>query len=91
MTRKKQKHLLNVYSGERLVGTLTEQPTGALSFVYDDHWLETGYPISQSLPLTTSAYTGSEPRRFFDNLLPDNDEPVFPLYSINLFDHLLPF
>ncbi len=45
------------------------------SFVYDDIWIEHGYPLSLSLPFTADnqSYQGTIVTNFFDNLLPDSD------------------
>src|SRR3546814_16801948 len=53
MARRRQHALLLVYLNNRLVGHLAKEPSGALSFRYDDIWLgwEQAFPVSLSLPL----------------------------------------
>src|SRR3546814_9139805 len=53
MARRRQHALLLVYLNNRLVGHLAKEPSGAISFRYDDIWLgwEQAFPVSLSLPL----------------------------------------
>lgn len=76
MGRKRSYIPLNVYMGERLVGGLTREKSGAVSFAYDQTWLDWQYtmPISLSLPLRTQRYIGAVVIAMFENLLPDNVE-----------------
>ncbi len=72
----KTNQTLNLLMNGLLVGTLTKQTAGGLSFRYDQQWLQQARarPISLSLPLVDQAYTGDVVYNFFDNLLPDNPQ-----------------
>ena len=74
MPRKKQTHTLNVYLHTELVGKLEKAPNGAIQFEYAKEWIEKGYAISLSLPLSKKAFKGAEVSFYFDNLLPDNEK-----------------
>lgn len=76
MGRKRSYIPLNVFVGTRLVGQLVRASTGAVSFAYDQSWLdwEHSFPISLSLPLRTDRYIGPPVIAYFENLLPDNDQ-----------------
>ncbi|WP_026480538.1 type II toxin-antitoxin system HipA family toxin [Ahrensia sp. 13_GOM-1096m] len=65
---------LRVYLNARLVGYLTKEPSGAVSFRYDQDWLDlkNALPISLSLPLREDAYSGEAVMAVFENLLPDS-------------------
>jgi serine/threonine-protein kinase HipA len=66
---------LSVFLNSRLVGRLSRDIPGAISFQYDRSWLEWEFvmPVSLSLPLREQAYAGAPVVAVFDNLLPDND------------------
>ena len=74
MGRRLQAKELYVYIDDQQVGTLTRLASGELTFQYADTWLswEFAHPISLSLPLTESCYSGEVIYNFFDNLLPDS-------------------
>lgn len=74
MGRKKQTKHLKAYLNGMLVGTLKKETSGLTTFQYDLNWLEEGIAISNSLPLQEDEYRGEVVTRYFDNLLPDNDE-----------------
>ncbi len=76
MNKTKSSHILDVYLEDRLIGELTELPTGAIEFKYSQKWLNDAhrFPVSYSLPLTEKLYAGAEVRNFFNNLLPDNEK-----------------
>ena len=66
--------VLNVWSGQRLVGRLRRDSFGHISFRYDPDWPSTGgCAISQTLPLGPEEFTAEEgvAHRFFANLLPE--------------------
>ena len=67
---------LNVLMNGFVIGKLTKHTSGALTFRYEQSWLqETGArPISLSLPLLEQEYKGDMVYNFFDNLLPDNHQ-----------------
>jgi len=67
---------LNVFLNSRLVGQLRRETSGAISFRYDQSWLEWNFvlPVSLSLPLREQPYSGAPVIAVFDNLLPDNDD-----------------
>jgi serine/threonine-protein kinase HipA len=73
MVKSTQQTLL-IFMNGRLIGQLTKHSAGALSFRYDDRWLQQpgARPLSLSLPLVDQTYTGDLVYHFFDNLLPDN-------------------
>lgn len=74
MGRRRAHPPLNIFINNRLAGRLLKQSSGAIEFRYDQSWLdwEHGFPISLSLPLRESPYTGDSVIAVFDNLLPDN-------------------
>ncbi|MFO6448216.1 type II toxin-antitoxin system HipA family toxin [Erythrobacter sp. NE805] len=74
MPRRKTHAPLNVLINNRLVGRLEKQANGAVSFTYDQSWLDwaPAFAISLSLPLREAAYSGAAVVAVFDNLLPDN-------------------
>jgi serine/threonine-protein kinase HipA len=74
MSRRRTHTPLNVLINNRLAGRLLKQVSGAIAFHYDESWLgwEHGFPISLSLPLRETPYTGEAVMAVFDNLLPDN-------------------
>ncbi len=75
MTRKRTHTPLDVFLNGRLVGRLTKDPGGAISFLYNETWLawENAMPVSLSLPLREDRYAGGAVTAVFDNLLPDNE------------------
>lgn len=75
MPRRPQHAPLRVYLNNRLVGHLNKEPSGAISFLYDESWLnwERAFPVSLSLALREDAYRGQVVSAVFDNLLPDSD------------------
>jgi serine/threonine-protein kinase HipA len=74
MGRRRTFEPLKVLINGRAVGTLAREPSGAVSFLYDESWLawEHQFPISLSLPLRPTSYRGDAVTAVFDNLLPDN-------------------
>ncbi len=76
MGRKPSGKRLNVFMNSRLVGVLTSEKSGALSFEYDADWLgwEHAMPISRSVPLREDTYVGGPIFYVLDNLLPDSVE-----------------
>lgn len=75
MAKRKSRIPLNVFLNGRLVGRLSRQSNGAISFQYDQAWLdwEGAIPVSLSMPLRETVFTGDTVIAVFDNLLPDND------------------
>ena len=71
---KKKTNTLNIFLNTILVGKLTKASNGEISFNYDNDWIVNGFEISRSLPLQEQAYRGEVVSRYFDNLLPDNEE-----------------
>jgi serine/threonine-protein kinase HipA len=63
-----------VLLNNRLVGRLTKESSGAISFDYDQSWLdwENAIPVSLSMPLREGAYRGGQVTAVFENLLPDS-------------------
>lgn len=66
---------LRVYLNNRIVGRLIKEPSGAISFRYDDDWLTRrgAFGVSLSLPLREAAFRGEPVNAVFENLLPDSD------------------
>lgn len=66
---------LRVLLNNRLVGHLRKAADGAISFHYDQSWLdwEHARPISLSMPLREDSFRGGTVAAVFDNLLPDSD------------------
>jgi serine/threonine-protein kinase HipA len=75
MSRRHTHAPLRVYLNNRLVGHLTKEPGGAVSFRYDESWLswESAIPVSLSLPIREDAYHGAPVIAVFENLLPDSE------------------
>ena len=64
---------LNVWYETRLVGHLWRDSRDRLGFVYDSKWVESGFPLSRSLPLQEGDFdpdTGIA-HAWFSNLLPE--------------------
>lgn len=74
MGRKKKAKGLNVFLNGANVGHLKKETSGLISFKYSEEWVQEGFAISQSLPIKEQEYKGEIVSRYFDNLLPDNDE-----------------
>jgi len=74
MPRKRQHTPLRVLLNNRLVGLLSKESGGGVSFRYDEGWLAGGpsIPVSLSMPLREDAYHGAIVSAFFENLLPDS-------------------
>jgi HipA-like protein len=72
MARRKTHAPLNVLINGRLVGQLRKEASGAVSFQYDQSWLDwsPAFAISLSLPMREAAYSGAPVVAVFDNLLP---------------------
>ena len=75
MARRRQYAPLRVYLNNRLVGRLLKEPSGAISFQYDESWLgwRQAFPVSLSIPLREDAYRGEPVAAVFENLLPDSE------------------
>jgi len=75
MARRRQHAPLLVYLNNRLVGHLTKESSGAISFRYDESWLgwDQAFPASLSLPLREDPYRGEPVVAVFENLLPDSE------------------
>ncbi len=64
-------HSLDVHLNKQLVATLTiDGKEDRYSFVYENTWIEEGYPISPHLPFHTVISSASI-KRFLQNLLPE--------------------
>mgnify|MGYP000039707971 FL=1 len=75
MGRARKSERLTVALNGRQIGVLERSTNGAISFIYDQAWLDDerrAIPVSLSLPLREERYTGVEVSAYFDNLLPDN-------------------
>ncbi|MFZ2277412.1 MAG: type II toxin-antitoxin system HipA family toxin [Prosthecobacter sp.] len=75
MPRNRQHAPLRVLLNNRLVGHLSKEPGGVISFRYAESWLalERASPVSLSLPLREDAYKGAPVHAVFENLLPDSE------------------
>lgn len=75
MGRRRAYVRLTVLMNNRLVGHLTKEMHGSITFSYDPFWLrwEHAMPISLSLPLREDPYKGAAVSSVFENLLPDSD------------------
>ena len=74
MGRRKAHAPLNVLINNRLVGRLEKETSGAITFQYDEGWLNwpPHFPVSLSLPPRPEPHRGEPVVAVFDNLLPDN-------------------
>lgn len=81
--------LLNVWYGEVLVGKLWREVTGRIGFRYDSSWIESGFSISQQLPLTPAEYLPSEGKahQFFVNLLPEAAARIHIVRDLKIADN----
>lgn len=59
-----------------LIGKLEKTTTGSLVFTYNQEWVNTqnSRPLSLSLPLVETPFSGDVVYHYFDNLLPDNEQ-----------------
>lgn len=75
MPRHRQYAPLRVLLNNRLVGHLSKEPGGGVSFRYAESWLalERASPVSLSLPLREDAFKGAPVHAVFENLLPDSE------------------
>ncbi len=66
---------LIVYLNSQRVGRLEEDDRGELRFSYDQVWLEkpSALPLSHSLPLQASVFSGKKARAFFAGILPEEE------------------
>jgi serine/threonine-protein kinase HipA len=67
---------LDVYLHRDLVGHLTQDNSGHITFKYVDAWAEhpTSRALSQSLPLRKGRFTQKECRGFFSGILPEQSQ-----------------
>lgn len=66
---------LDVYLYQYLVGQLSQDEKGEMSFAYCQNWLDQSFaiPLSQSLPLSPTHFNGRECRAYFSGLLPEDN------------------
>jgi len=76
MPRKRLHTPLRVLLNKRVVGYFSKAFGGAISFRYDEGWLDwdQAIPVSLSLPLREDVYNGAAVAAVFENLLPDADQ-----------------
>jgi len=78
---------LTVYLHENLVGELTQDKHGRISFTYQKEWLESKnrVPLSHSLPLREAPFEGKECQGFFAGVLPEesNREIIATILGIS--------
>lgn len=74
MPRRPKHAPLSVLLNNRLAGRLEKATSGAISFDYEQSWLdwENAIPVSLSMPLREGAYRGEQVTAVFENLLPDS-------------------
>lgn len=74
MPRRPKHAPLSVLLNNRPVGRLEKATSGAISFDYEQSWLdwENSIPVSLSMPLREGAYRGEQVTAVFENLLPDS-------------------
>jgi serine/threonine-protein kinase HipA len=67
---------LTVHFNKIFVGTFEQNPSGRLSFSYDQKYLESSQatPLSISLPLRPETFDDKTTRAFFSGLLPDDHQ-----------------
>ncbi|MDF1757604.1 MAG: type II toxin-antitoxin system HipA family toxin [Legionellaceae bacterium] len=67
---------LYILMNNELVGELSQDNAGGLSFSYVTEWISKPHsrPVSLSLPLINQKFSGAVVYNFFDNLLPDNPQ-----------------
>lgn len=65
---------LRVYLDGTPIGTVAQSSQGALSFSYDDEYLEQGdpTPLSLSLPVLSKRHRDKAVRAYLEGLLPDS-------------------
>ncbi len=71
-----------------LVGQLRRDDVGRIGFQYDGQWRRHGFPVSCSLPLEQSSFSGASgtAHRFFANLLPEGDARVGIVRTLRVAD-----
>jgi len=64
---------LTVYIGGEPVGSLEQDASGSLEFTYAPGWLERddAFPLSRTLPLSSTPYEHKQARPFFAGILPE--------------------
>ncbi len=72
---------LYIYLNTVFVGVISKSSSGEIIFKYTGEWIRDGFAISTSLPLQEDSFKGEVVSRYFDNLLPDNDEILSLLAS----------
>ena len=80
-----QNRTLNLYFQTELVGQLsTDKGSVELSFIYDESWARTGFPLSPHIPCTGDFYS-DDVTYFFQNLLPEgtNLDDIVRLLNIS--------
>lgn len=67
---------LDVYLQTELVGHLTQETSGQITFCYTEDWLKDSraIPLSHSLPLQKQAFTEKQCRGFFSGVLPEAEQ-----------------
>lgn len=67
--------VLNVWHDSNLVGHLWQDELGNIGFEYESTWIQSGFSISQQLPLKQKIYGSAERKAhlFFSNLLPEGN------------------
>lgn len=68
--------ILEIFFNAKLVGQLTQDKHGEVTFTYASTWLDDSYAmaISSSLPLRKETFTRKECRAFFAGILPEDTQ-----------------
>lgn len=66
---------LTIYHDQTVVGVLSVNVQGQMSFRYNSHWMRSasGFPVSLSLPFQEEDFEEKKARPFFANLLPEGN------------------
>ncbi|MFN2354095.1 MAG: HipA N-terminal domain-containing protein [Desulfopila sp.] len=65
---------INCFSDQQEVGKISRHPQGKISFQYSTEWLvNSGKPISLSLPCREEKFAPGVSTAFFENLCPENE------------------
>lgn len=79
---------LSVFFEQRRAGSLIQDKSGRLRFIYDAAWLNdpARFPISQSLPLQSEPFADRQARPFFAGLLPEAEKRELAAKALGVSD-----
>ena len=77
---------LDVYFHRDLIGHLTQDDDGHMTFTYAETWVESSAarPLSQSLPIRKERFTQRECRGFFSGILPEQSQRELAARNLNI-------